>query len=137
MVVLHFIFKKQCLSVCVVLARNLYLNRHNYKQTPDNIERVEIMPLENISKHLSFMRELDYALDEALEEYKDADEHELEELRHVKREVLQARRTMFIFIEKKRKAQLSETKRLDKIFTDGLQKGVDSGLLKPDTTLPL
>lgn len=93
------------------------------------------MPLENISKHLSFMRELDYALDEALVEYKDADLSELEELRHMKREVLQARRSMFIFIEKKRQAQIKETKRLDKVFKEGLQGGLEAPLLEPDTAL--
>ena len=93
------------------------------------------MPLENISKHLSFMRELDYALDEALAEYKDGSEEELDELRHMKREVLQARRSMFIFIEKRRVAQLKETKRLDKIFQDGLGNGLDSSLLKPESAL--
>ncbi|MCK5042288.1 MAG: hypothetical protein KAR62_08330 [Sphingomonadales bacterium] len=93
------------------------------------------MPLENISKHLSFMRDLDYALDEALTEYKDGSEEELNELRHMKREVLQARRSMFIFIEKRRLAQLKETKRLDKIFQDGLGNGLDSSLLKPESAL--
>lgn len=93
------------------------------------------MSLENISKHLSFMRELDYALDEALEEYKDGSDEELNELRHMKREVLQARRSMFIFIEKRRLAQLKETKRLDKIFKEGLNNGLDHSLLKPESVL--
>lgn len=93
------------------------------------------MSLENISKHLTFMRELDYALDEALVEYKDGSEDDLNELRHMKREVLQARRSMFIFIEKRRLAQAKETKRLDKIFKEGLRNGLDGALLKPESVL--
>lgn len=93
------------------------------------------MTLENISKHLSFMRELDYALDEALQEYKNAAPEELEELRHMKREVLQARRSMFIFIEKRRLAELRETKRLEKAFNEGLNNGPASSLLKPESAV--
>jgi hypothetical protein len=93
------------------------------------------MSLENISKHLSFMRELDFALDDALATFEDGPEEELNDLRHMKREVLQARRSMFIFIEKRRMAQLEETRRLDKIFKEGLNNGLDGTLLKPETAL--
>ena len=45
------------------------------------------MKLENLDIHLSFLGELSEALDEAMDRYQGADESDLEELRHVRREV--------------------------------------------------
>ncbi len=45
------------------------------------------MKLLKCEKHMSFLNELSDALDEAMENYADAEEADLEELRHMKREV--------------------------------------------------
>lgn len=94
------------------------------------------MSVENIRKHLSFMRDLDHAIDEALVNYKDADDSDLDELRHMKREVQQARRSIFIYVEKRRLAEGSEIKKLDKAFNKNIDKGISSSLLKSETALP-
>ncbi len=74
------------------------------------------MPVKKLRKHLSFMRDLDMALNEALGTYADADENDLRELREMQREVAQARRSIFIYVEKRRMANRHEAKRLKKLI---------------------
>ena len=74
------------------------------------------MPVKKLRKHLSFMRDLDLALNEALATYANVDEDDLTELRAMQREVAQARRSIFIYVEKRRMANRHEAKRLKKLI---------------------
>jgi|GEM_PF-3040544 len=93
------------------------------------------MTAEKLGKHLSFMRELEEALDDAVKSYADASDSELEELRHMKREVQQARRSIFIFVEKQRAEERKHTRKLEALFVSGLKSERGSGLLPPETVL--
>jgi hypothetical protein len=74
------------------------------------------MPVQKLRKHLSFMRDLDAALNEALTIYAEADQSDLNELREMQREVAAARRSIFIYVEKRRMANRHEAKRLKEVI---------------------
>ena len=93
------------------------------------------MAVETLGRHLSFMRDLEKALDDALNAYGDAADSDLEELRHMKREVQQARRSIFIYVEKQRAEERKHTRKLEELFVSGLKSDLGSGLLPPETAL--
>jgi len=93
------------------------------------------MAAETLGRHLSFMRDLEKSLEDALKTYADATDSELEELRHMKREVQQARRSIFIFVEKQRAEERKHTRKLEALFVSGLKSDMGSGLLPPETVL--
>lgn len=59
-----------------------------------------MMPNERFKGHFEFLEQLNEAIDAALAQYHNAEEGDLEELRHLKREVGLARRTLVELCEK-------------------------------------
>ncbi len=51
-------------------------------------------PTERFKSHFDFLDQLDEAIEAALKQYQDAEESDLEELRHLQREAGLARRTL-------------------------------------------
>lgn len=57
-------------------------------------------PTERFKSHFDFLDQLDEAIEVALKQYQDAEESDLEELRHLQREAGLARRTLAELCEK-------------------------------------
>ncbi len=53
-----------------------------------------MIPTERFKSHFDFLDQLDEAIEAALKQYHDAEESDLEELRHLQREAGLARRTL-------------------------------------------